>query len=624
MGAKPVEMPADRLGELLREAQSLAGIGAWELDAKTGQVLWTEEVYIIYGLSSEKFNPNLDNALQYYHPDDRSRVEGAVMKAVNFGSPYTLMCRLIRPDGKTRFVKTTGRADTHDGEVIRIFGIIQDITELKETEKLLIESGGITTSLVEAMQEGVTILNADSIQISVNPAFCQMTGYFPEELIGLSPPFPYWPEEFYDEIFLMFDMEPEAGKTLQVTFKRKNGERFEVMLMPAKLYDKDGNLQAYFATVRDIDEEVHTKRQLDQTVYQLKKLTNSVPGAIFQIVRSNEGEIRITYISEGIVAMLPVASAEYLMDSSIKALEIMLGEEQTETLRSMLEESARLMQPFSTLVHLNTGSEAALIQVDAQPEQQSPDWVTWFGYAQDVTRLREQNRMLENLVKVTGDQNNRLLHFAQIVSHNVRSHASNIMGLLDILRESTSIQERELMLDMLGETGNKLDETIRNLNEVLTINRNVNPPKTKVNLAEGIVKVLDFIREELDSHLVRLKVDVPEDLEVHVVPSYLDSILLNLLSNCIKYRSHYRRLEIVVSAEQSCGEVILKVSDNGLGLDMQRYGDQLFGMYRTFHGNPDARGLGLFLIRNQVEAMGGSIQAESVQGEGSVFTVRFV
>jgi len=57
---------------------------------------------------------------------------------------------------------------------------------------------------------------------------------------------------------------------------------------------------------------------------------------------------------------------------------------------------------------------------------------------------------------------------------------------------------------------------------------------------------------------------------------------------------------------------------------MQRYGDQLFGMYRTFHGNPDARGLGLFLIRNQVEAMGGSIQAESVQGEGSVFTVRFV
>ena len=116
---------------------------------------------------------------------------------------------------------------------------------------------------------------------------------------------------------------------------------------------------------------------------------------------------------------------------------------------------------------------------------------------------------------------------------------------------------------------------------------------------------------------------VDKNLNVLSVPAYLESIILNLMTNAVKYRSLDREPKIAISAKKQDGYLVLSISDNGLGIDLERYGDKLFGMYKTFHDNKDARGLGLYIIKNQIEAMDGNITVTSEVGKGSTFKVSF-
>ena len=106
-------------------------------------------------------------------------------------------------------------------------------------------------------------------------------------------------------------------------------------------------------------------------------------------------------------------------------------------------------------------------------------------------------------------------------------------------------------------------------------------------------------------------------------PIYLDSIFLNLIGNAIKYRSEDRTPEIFISSEMENEKIILKFKDNGLGIDLDRHGHKLFGLNKVFHRHPDAKGVGLFLTRTQIEAMHGTISATSEVDKGTIFTINF-
>ncbi|MEO1487746.1 MAG: ATP-binding protein, partial [Bacteroidota bacterium] len=127
----------------------------------------------------------------------------------------------------------------------------------------------------------------------------------------------------------------------------------------------------------------------------------------------------------------------------------------------------------------------------------------------------------------------------------------------------------------------------------------------------------------IEKNEVAVSLDIDKKLTVKSVPAYLESIILNLMTNAVKYRDPNRDSTIELKATMEKNHVVFSVTDNGLGIDMQRYGDKLFGMYKTFHNHKDARGLGLYIIKNQIEAMGGNIHAESTPGKGSTFKVYF-
>jgi signal transduction histidine kinase len=116
---------------------------------------------------------------------------------------------------------------------------------------------------------------------------------------------------------------------------------------------------------------------------------------------------------------------------------------------------------------------------------------------------------------------------------------------------------------------------------------------------------------------------VSDKLNIEAIPAYLDSILLNLITNAIKYRSPNRAPTIDISSKNQGDYLVLSVKDNGLGLDLNKYKDKLFGMYKTFHNNPNSRGIGLFITKNQIEAMNGKIEVESKVDEGTTFKIYF-
>ena len=239
----------------------------------------------------------------------------------------------------------------------------------------------------------------------------------------------------------------------------------------------------------------------------------------------------------------------------------------------------------------------------------------------DITNRKQNEIALNKSLELLSNQNKRLLNFSYIVSHNLRSHTSNIKSILNLLPYANSVEERNKMIHLLEVASNLLNETIHNLNEVVSIQNNINLVIEPINLRESIDKTLLVLDEQITHKKAQIQIEVDDQLTINYNPAYLESILLNFLSNAIKY-SHPDRLPLVsLTCSQQEDQLLMVIKDNGIGIDMEKHGDQLFGMYKTFNGNADARGVGLFITKNQIEAMGGIVEVTSELGKGTTFRI---
>ena len=243
------------------------------------------------------------------------------------------------------------------------------------------------------------------------------------------------------------------------------------------------------------------------------------------------------------------------------------------------------------------------------------------GY--DVTLLVDNLERSKRLLALTNQQNARLQNFAYIISHNIRSHSANLSALVELLITAPDEEQAAMFREMLKTSTDKLAETIVNLNEIVTANTAVGQLKEPRLLRQEVNRALEALNVLIHQTGVVVELDIPAEAAALVVPAYLDSILLNLLSNAIKYRSTVDVPRLGVRCYHEEDYLVLAISDNGRGIDLDRYQDKLFGMYKTFHGNEDARGLGLFITKNQIEAMNGKIEVDSAVGQGSTFKVYF-
>ena len=244
------------------------------------------------------------------------------------------------------------------------------------------------------------------------------------------------------------------------------------------------------------------------------------------------------------------------------------------------------------------------------------------GTLKDITELKEKEIALGKTITLVGEQNNRLSNFAHIVSHNLRSHASNLKMLLDLFK-SAEDGEREEMLGHLEAISDGLTITISHLNELVEIQTEVKNVKERLNLRYYLKNILTILHNEITKHAVTVEVNIPLDVTVYYNPAYFESVLLNFTTNAIKYSSSDRKPVISYDFAIEGGQKVLYISDNGIGIDLKRHKNAIFGMYKTFHKHHNSRGIGLFITKNQVEAMGGSIEVTSEVNKGTIFKLYF-
>ena len=240
----------------------------------------------------------------------------------------------------------------------------------------------------------------------------------------------------------------------------------------------------------------------------------------------------------------------------------------------------------------------------------------------DITERKQRESDLDNSLDIIGQQNQRLTNFAHIVSHNLRNHAGNISMLLNLYDPEESEEERTEILGYLHTAAENLNESIADLNEIVDQQQMTIDQFKEVNLIDYLGKIKEILVSDILSNNVKFHEDIPENLVFGYNPAYLESILLNLISNAIKYRKAEVAPIINIKAYENEGHFYLEVADNGLGIDMERHGQKLFGMYKTFHGNENAKGIGLFITKNQIESMGGAIRVESEPGLGTTFKIK--
>lgn len=234
--------------------------------------------------------------------------------------------------------------------------------------------------------------------------------------------------------------------------------------------------------------------------------------------------------------------------------------------------------------------------------------------AHPMDQLKRQQLALE-------EQNDRLQHFSHILSHNLRSYVANIHSLVDLMGEESMIEtEKAELYPSLKQATSNLQEAIDHLNEVLKIQKNGHLGKEKLFLKKEIDKVLAALGKDLEHEALKVQVKIDENMVVCFQPAYLQSILLNMCSNALRYKRPIENAYLRIAAREMATQTISIVfEDNGQGMDLHTMGHKLFGMFQTFHEHPDSKGLGLFMVKNQLAAMGGEVKVESRVGEGTKF-----
>lgn len=238
----------------------------------------------------------------------------------------------------------------------------------------------------------------------------------------------------------------------------------------------------------------------------------------------------------------------------------------------------------------------------------------------DLYKANNQlNRLNRNLV----NQNQQLEDFAHITSHNLRAPIANLKALMQMYVATSQPNEQELYLGMLQEVIHKIDETLNDLVDVVQIRKNDDVEREPLYFAERLQSVKDVLLVDIEVSGIQITTNFDKAPVLEFPRVYLDSILQNLITNAIRYRTLERMPGLHLRSWKERGCIVLTAEDNGLGIDMERFGSKLFGFRKTFHKNKDAKGIGLFITKTQVEAMGGSIRAESTPGRGTKFIITF-
>lgn len=245
------------------------------------------------------------------------------------------------------------------------------------------------------------------------------------------------------------------------------------------------------------------------------------------------------------------------------------------------------------------------------------------GTAQDITHLREVQEKLKKTIEDLNNRCNELTQFNYIVSHNLRAPVATIMGLSSLIsHDNISKEEQQKIMDYIRTAVTNMDEHIKHLNLVLSTRSGLNEKKELVSFSSIIKSISDIFENEINTSGAIIEIQIQDTVkEIYTIKSYLESIFYNLISNAIKFRASHRKQNITIHIQDTDTEFLITVSDTGIGVDLNLYGENIFGLYKRFNFETEGKGLGLHMVKTQIETLGGKIEIQSQPNQGTTFTI---
>lgn len=262
-------------------------------------------------------------------------------------------------------------------------------------------------------------------------------------------------------------------------------------------------------------------------------------------------------------------------------------------------------------------------------------WLSWtslpveedqlvFAIAKNITHKKiqeaERSNLLTNLAKV----NNDLKQLTYTTSHDLRSPVNNILAVLDLI-DLSKINDKEAseLLHILKLSGGYLRESMDNYVDALTEKHNLLTVVEEVDLNESLNNVLKSISSLVETSKIDIRTDFSKVGTIKFNKAYMSSVFLNLITNSIKYSKPGHQPVITIHSEKKDGRSQLIFADNGLGFDMDKVKNKIFGLHQKFHNHKDSKGIGLYLVYTHITSMGGTISVESKINEGAKFIMSF-
>lgn len=276
-------------------------------------------------------------------------------------------------------------------------------------------------------------------------------------------------------------------------------------------------------------------------------------------------------------------------------------------------------QQYQTAIVTNAGLKH--LEITNLPIEEEEGVVAVFGIAKDITSKIQKELDLQKQADLLKAQNEELEMLRKILAHDMRKPLSNTIGFARLLAGDKLPAENEKEVkSLLLRTVESLDAMVRDLNEVIALRFAGKDSKEQVFVAASLHHIMALFDLEIKSLQAQVSIQADPALSLMTMKAYFDSIMRNLISNALKYHSSQRRPSIVVNAEVSKGELVISVKDNGVGMDMRQVSSDLFRIYRRFSPElAEGKGLGLYIVRQQVNLLGGSIAVKSEPGKGSEF-----
>lgn len=605
--------------ELLHKAEEVARIGCWELDLKTSMVYWTKATKDIHEVS-EDFEPNLEDGINFYKKGiHRENITNLVSTAIAEGKSFDTELIIVTATGKEVWVCAKGEVEMLNGKAVKLVGTFQDIDERKKMQlahEEITERLKITT---ETAQIGIWDYDLVNNELTWDKEMYRIFDVNENEFSGV---FETWSNTIHlddkKRILIATQKAIEGTKDFDEEFRIKlnDGSLRYIKGLSKTIKDINGKPIKMTGANWDISELRSAELKLARST---KSFSETFEHSAIGMALVNPN-LRWLKINKSLSYSLGYSESELL---KMKATDMTHPEDLTDSQlfkTKVFNGSNKNLHLQKRYFHKNGNIVHAIIGVtpvfdyDDKPSHAIVQFL-------DITKRIESQKKLEGLVEVTKSQNESLTNFAHIVSHNLRSHSTNMTMLTKFLNEEEDEDERKNLNRMITSATESLSETIAHLNDVVQVKTGALEKLQSISVLNTINQITKSINGILEEHSAILKIDVSKTHFVSAVPAYLESIFLNVLTNALKYRSAERTPVIEIKSRTKKDKVLITFTDNGQGIDLNRHGDKIFGMYKTFHKHKDAKGIGLFITKNQIESMNGTINIESVVDKGTTMFI---